>query len=31
LFPWNRAYVSNGFRLFQNLNDVLEYILKQSF
>jgi hypothetical protein len=27
LFPWNRAYVSNGFRLFQNLNDILEYIL----
>ncbi|OHE22756.1 MAG: hypothetical protein A2X92_01235 [Syntrophus sp. GWC2_56_31] len=31
LFPWNRAYVSNGFRLFQNLDDVLEYILKPSF
>jgi hypothetical protein len=31
LFPWNRTYVSNGFRLFQNLDDVLEYILKSSF
>jgi len=28
LFPWNRAYASNGFRLFQNLNEVLGYILK---
>jgi len=30
LFPWNRAYPSNGFRLFQNLNEVLDYILKSS-
>jgi hypothetical protein len=30
LFPWNRAYASNGFRLFQNLNEVLDYILKSS-
>ena len=29
-FPWNRAYVSNGFRLFQNLNEVLDYILLSS-
>lgn len=27
LFPWNRAYTSNGFRLFQNLDEVLNYIL----
>jgi hypothetical protein len=31
LFPWNRDYISNGFRLFQNLGDVLEYILKPNF
>jgi len=30
LFPWNGAYVSNGFRLFQNLNEVLDYILMSS-
>ena len=30
LFPWNRAYASNGFRLFQNLNEVLDYTLKAS-
>ena len=29
-FPWNRAYVGNGFRLFQNLNEVQDYILKAS-
>ncbi len=27
-FPWNEAYVGNGFRLFPNLNEVLDYILK---
>jgi len=27
LFPWNRAYPSNGFRLFQNLPEILDYIL----
>jgi hypothetical protein len=27
LFPWNRAYSDNGFRLFSNLNEVLIYIL----
>ena len=27
LFPWNREYAGNGFRLFQNLNQVLEYVL----
>jgi hypothetical protein len=26
-FPWNRAYAGNGFSLFQNLNEVLNYIL----
>jgi hypothetical protein len=30
LFPWNRTYASNGFRLFQNLNEVLDYTLKSS-
>lgn len=29
-FPWNRAYPSNGFRLFQNLPDILHYILQSS-
>jgi hypothetical protein len=28
LFPWNRAYAGNGFRLFESLNEVLHYILK---
>jgi hypothetical protein len=27
-FPWNRAYGGNGFGLFQDLNDVLDYILR---
>jgi FMN phosphatase YigB (HAD superfamily) len=26
-FPWNSTYASNGFRLFPNLNEVLDYIL----
>lgn len=30
LFPWNRDYASNGFRLFQNLDEVLCYILMSS-
>jgi len=30
LFPWNRAYVGNNFKLFQNLNEVLDYILTSS-
>jgi hypothetical protein len=30
LFAWNSAYASNGFRLFQNLNEVLDYILTSS-
>jgi hypothetical protein len=30
LFPWNMYYTSNGFRLFQNLNEVLDYILMSS-
>jgi hypothetical protein len=30
LFPWNRAYASNGFRLFHNLCEVLDYILMSS-
>ncbi|MBU4371657.1 MAG: hypothetical protein L6300_12890 [Syntrophaceae bacterium] len=29
-FPWNRDYASNGFRLFQNLNEVQGYILMSS-
>ena len=29
LFPWNRAYANNGFRLFGNLNDVLSYIMER--
>jgi len=28
-FPWNKAYADNGFRLFNNLNDVLSYILSR--
>ncbi len=27
LFPWNREFADNGFRLFNNLNEILEYIL----
>jgi hypothetical protein len=27
LFPWNRAYAGNGYGLFRDLNDVLNYIL----
>lgn len=27
LFPWNKDYVNNGFRLFNNLNEVLSHIL----
>ncbi|HPJ95977.1 MAG TPA: hypothetical protein PK022_01630 [Syntrophales bacterium] len=27
-FPWNAAYAGNGFHLFPNLNDVLDFILK---
>ena len=30
LFPWNRAYADNGFRLFRNLDEVLDYILTSS-
>jgi hypothetical protein len=30
LFPWNSAYAGNGFGLFQNLNEVLDYIRKAS-
>jgi len=30
LFPWNMAYAGNGFGLFQNLNEVLDYIRKSS-
>ncbi len=29
LFPWNRNYSGNGFGLFDNLNEVLEYVLKR--
>jgi hypothetical protein len=28
LFPWNSAYAGNGIMLFQNLNQVLDYILQ---
>jgi hypothetical protein len=28
LFPWNKAYAGNGFGLFANLNEVLDYILQ---
>jgi hypothetical protein len=27
LFSWNRTYANNGFRLFNNLDDVLSHIL----
>lgn len=27
-FPWNQAYGGNGIRLFQNLNEILDYVLK---
>ena len=27
LFPWNRGYGNSGFRLFDNLKDILAYIL----
>mgnify|MGYP001184893653 CR=1 FL=1 len=30
LFPWNRDYTDNGFRLFSNLNEVLEHILNRA-
>lgn len=29
LFPWNREYTENGFRLFNNLNEILEHILNR--
>ncbi|HEX9020251.1 MAG TPA: hypothetical protein VF903_03215 [Nitrospirota bacterium] len=29
LFPWNKAYAGNGFGLFKNLNEVMEYIRKR--
>jgi hypothetical protein len=28
LFPWNKAYDNNGFRLCSNLNEILEGVLK---
>ena len=30
LFPWNREYADNGFKLFINLHEILCYVLKQS-
>lgn len=27
LFPWNRHFANNGYRLFENLNEVLGHIL----
>jgi hypothetical protein len=29
LFPWNREYADNGFRLFNNLNEILTHILNK--
>jgi hypothetical protein len=29
LFPWNRAYAGNGFRLYGNLSEMLEIILQR--
>ena len=29
LFPWNKAYAGNGFGLFRDLNEVMEYIVKK--
>jgi hypothetical protein len=28
LFPWNQAYANNGFTLFNNLNEILIYVLQ---
>jgi len=28
LFPWNRTYSDNGFRLCSDLNEILDYILQ---
>jgi hypothetical protein len=30
LFSWNRAYAGRGFGLFENLDEVLDYILKET-
>jgi hypothetical protein len=30
LFSWNRAYAGRGFGLFENLDEVLDYILKEA-
>jgi len=29
LFPWNKAYDGNGFGLFNNLDEVMKYVVKQ--
>lgn len=29
-FPWNRAYENNGVKLFNNLYEILQYILKKT-
>jgi len=29
LFPWNRDYADNGFMLFNDLNEILDHILKK--
>lgn len=29
VFPWNRSYRNNGFKLFNNLNEILHYIIKR--
>ena len=30
LFSWNRAYAGRGFELFENLDEVLDYILRET-
>ena len=29
LFPWNQAYSDNGFKLFNNLNEIVSHILSE--
>ncbi len=29
LFPWNKEFAGNGFGLFNNLNEIMEYIRKR--
>jgi hypothetical protein len=30
LFPWNQAYAGNGFGLFRDLTEVLDYVMKET-